>query len=115
MNENSDLAIRNVDGNGDTIDTIDWSKWRRVRMEEAIDDDGKLVELISHCVLIPQNEIDYELKRPLTPQEKMLLLSQSIEEEPYPDSPPEAGYKYQRKYSVSAGKIVWVLIPDETE
>lgn len=48
----SDIKITNVDENGNDIgesESIDWSKWIRERTEELLDDDGNVIELISHC------------------------------------------------------------------
>ena len=51
-------------------------------------------------------------KTPLTPYEKLLLFADSIEEEEYPSQPAPSGYMYQRIYSKSTDKIVWVLVED---
>lgn len=51
-------------------------------------------------------------KAPLSANEKLMLFAESVEEEPYPDTPPADGYSYQRVYSQTSGKIVWTLMPD---
>ena len=43
------IKIKNVDENGTEIENIDWSVWNRERTEEVLDDEGKLVSMISHC------------------------------------------------------------------
>lgn len=52
------MEIKNVDENRNILENVDWSVWRRVRVEEILDDDGKLVDLISHCERIPREELD---------------------------------------------------------
>lgn len=52
------MDIINVDELGNIIEDIDWSVWRRERIEEVIDTDGKLAEIRSYCSRIPQIEID---------------------------------------------------------
>lgn len=52
------MDIVNVDEQGKTLESVDWSAWTRERVEEVCDDDGNVVKLISHCLPIPQTEID---------------------------------------------------------
>lgn len=52
------MEIKNVDEFGNVIANIDWTKWKRVRMEEVQDSTGKVIDLISHCVRISQEELD---------------------------------------------------------
>lgn len=65
-----ELEIKDVDESGNVIENIDWSKWRRIRVDEVMDN-GKVVELISHCVRIPQEEIDE--KRLIELQQKLTM------------------------------------------
>ena len=43
------MDIKNIDRNGIEITDIDWSVWRRDSVEEVLDEDGKVISLISHC------------------------------------------------------------------
>ena len=53
----SELKIKNVDENGNEITEIDWSKWDRIRMEEVLDDEGNVVEILSHCQKYTEEEL----------------------------------------------------------
>lgn len=72
-------------------------------------------EDVERYVEYTHEELAELAKTPLTPYEKLLLFAESIEEETYPAKPPASGYTYQRVYSKSAGKIVWVLEADLLE
>lgn len=52
-----EIKIINVDENGNEIQAIDWNIWRRERVEEVLDDNGKVIKIISHCVAIPIEQI----------------------------------------------------------
>lgn len=69
-------------------------------------------EEIETYVRYTREELVGLAKTPLTSYEKLQLLAESIEEEPYPNLPPTPGYSYQRVYSRSTGKIVWTLAMD---
>ena len=58
MKNGTDLIVRDVDEQGNTIEDIDWTVWRRDRVEEITDENGEVIEIISHCSHIPQVEID---------------------------------------------------------
>lgn len=62
-----------------------------------------------------EEELDVMRKAPLTLNEKLMMLAESIEEEPYPSHPPKSGHIYQRMYSATKNKIVWTLVPDPDE
>lgn len=57
----SDVKIKNVDENGNEIDSIDWSKWKRTRVEEVLDDNNNLIELLSHCEKLSDDELHQQL------------------------------------------------------
>ena len=54
----SELKIINVDELGNIIENVDWSIWERVRTEEVLDDEGKVIKMISHCVAIPEEMLN---------------------------------------------------------
>lgn len=66
----SDVKIKNVDENGKEIDSIDWSKWKRTRVEEVLDDNDNLVELISHCEKLSDDELHQQLVNDLATSEE---------------------------------------------
>lgn len=66
MNE---LQIKNVDENGNEIDSIDWSVWKRIRVEEVLDENNKPVELISHCERLSDDELHQKLLNDLASSE----------------------------------------------
>lgn len=55
-----EIKIIDVDENGTPIENIDWSVWQRVRVEEILNGDGKVTEIVSHCVPIPAEKIAAE-------------------------------------------------------
>lgn len=61
-------------------------------------------------VYIPTPDADPNV--PLSNEEKLRLVAESITEEPYPKHPPKDGHIYQRMYSAKSGSIVWTLVPD---
>lgn len=65
----SDIKIKNVDENGDEINSIDWSVWKRIRIEEVLDDSGNLTELISHCKKLSDDEVHQQLLNDLAASE----------------------------------------------
>lgn len=54
----SDLTIKNVDENGNEITDIDWSKWNRIRVEEVLDEEGNVIELLSRCRKLTEEELN---------------------------------------------------------
>lgn len=58
MKNGTDLTVQNVDEQGNMIEDIDWTVWRRDRVDEVTDENGEVIEIISHCSHIPQVEID---------------------------------------------------------
>ena len=70
-------------------------------------------ENIYRYVPYTAEELDSVLREPLSISEKLRLIAEAIEEEPYPDLPPENGYKYQRVFSITSKTIVWILVPDQ--
>ena len=62
MNE---ITIKNVDENGDEIVDVDWSKWSRIRVEEVNDDEGNIVEIVSHCRKFTEEELHTQLLQDL--------------------------------------------------
>lgn len=65
----SDVQIKNVDENGNVINSIDWSVWKRTRVEEVLDDNGNFVELISHCERLTDDELHQQLVNDLAATE----------------------------------------------
>lgn len=63
------IKIKNVDENGIEIENIDWSVWNRERMEEVLDDEGKLVSMISHCRKYTTEELHQQLLNDLAASE----------------------------------------------
>lgn len=59
------MVIKNVDENGNEIENIDWSVWERDHMEEVLDDNGELVDLISHCRKFGEEELHAKLLQKL--------------------------------------------------
>lgn len=55
-----DIQIKNIDERGNEIPAIDWTRWRRVRVEEEHDDSGELTGIVSHCEAIPEDEVAAE-------------------------------------------------------
>lgn len=53
----SELKMVNVDEFGNIIENVDWSIWERVRTEEVLDDEGKVIKIISHCATIPEETL----------------------------------------------------------
>lgn len=68
------MNVRNVDDKGKTIENIDWSIWKREWIEEVYDNiTGELIEIVGHCVRIPDDEINQNrLKKMLKEQETLL-------------------------------------------
>lgn len=64
-----DVQIKNVDENGNEIDSIDWSVWKRIKVEEVVDDNGDFVELISHCEKLSDDEVHQQLLNNLATSE----------------------------------------------
>ena len=64
-----DIQIKNVDENGNEINSIDWSVWKRTRVEEVLDDNDNLVELISHCEKLSDDELHQQLLNNLAASE----------------------------------------------
>ena len=79
-----------------------------VEAREAYDEYEDVYRYITYT----EEELDTMQKAPLSVDEKLMLLAESIQEEPYPKLPPKAGYKYQRIYSTSSSMIVWTSVPD---
>ena len=65
----SDIQIKNVDENGNEINSIDWSVWKRTRVEEIVDENDNLVELISHCEKLSDDELHQQLLNDLAASE----------------------------------------------
>lgn len=65
----SDVQIKNVDENGNEINSIDWSKWKRIRVEEVFDDNDNIVELLSHCEKLSDDELHQQLLNDLDASE----------------------------------------------
>lgn len=65
-----DVQIKNVDENGNEINSIDWSVWKRIRVEEVVDDNGNLVELVSHCKKLSDDELHQKLLNDLATSEE---------------------------------------------
>lgn len=63
------IKIKNVDENGTEIENIDWSVWNREQMEEVLDDEGKLVSMISHCRKYTTEELHQHLLAELAASE----------------------------------------------
>ena len=51
--ENS-IKIKNVDEDGNEIENVDWSKWKRERVEEVFDGNNNLVMILSIANLSPK-------------------------------------------------------------
>lgn len=66
----SDIQIKNVDENGNEIDSIDWSVWKRIKVEEVVDDNGNFVELVSHCEKLSDDELHQQLLNNLAASEE---------------------------------------------
>lgn len=60
MNE---IKIINVDENGNEIQAIDWNIWLRKRVEEVYNDDGKVTQVISHCIHKPKEQMVEEISQ----------------------------------------------------
>lgn len=65
-----DIQIKNVDENGNEINSIDWSVWKRTRVEEVLDDNDNIVELISHCEKLSDDELHQQLLNDLATSEE---------------------------------------------
>lgn len=65
----SDLQIKNIDENGNEIDSIDWSVWKRTRVEEVVGENDNIVELISHCEKLSDDELHQKLLNNLAASE----------------------------------------------
>lgn len=65
-----DIQIKNVDENGNEINSIDWSIWKRTRVEEVLDDNDNIVELISHCEKLSDDELHQQLLNDLATSEE---------------------------------------------
>lgn len=65
----SDLKIKNIDGNGNELTEVNWSVWNRVRVEEILDDDGNVIELISHCRKFTEEELNIKTLQELAATE----------------------------------------------
>ena len=65
-----DVQIKNVDENGNEINSIDWSVWKRTRVEEVLDDNDNIVELISHCEKLSDDELHQQLLNDLATSEE---------------------------------------------
>ena len=63
------IKIKNVDENGTEIENIGWSVWNRERMEEVLDDEGKLVAMSSHCRKYTTEELQQHLLAELAASE----------------------------------------------
>lgn len=66
----SNIQIKNVDENGNEINSIDWSVWKRTRVEEVLDDNNNLIELISHCEKLSDDELHQQLLNDLATSEE---------------------------------------------
>lgn len=50
--------IINVDENGTEIENVDWSVYKRVSVEEELDEDGNIKKIISHCEKYSDDELN---------------------------------------------------------
>lgn len=64
------IRIKNIDENEVEIKNIDWSVWKRTRVEEVVDDNGNLVELVSHCKKLSDDELHQKLLNDLATSEE---------------------------------------------
>lgn len=64
MDKNS-IKIKNVDENGIEIPDIDWGIWKRIRVEEVLNDEDEVVEIISHCQKYNEEELHMQLLQEL--------------------------------------------------
>lgn len=51
------IKIENVDKDGNLIENIDWSKWKRVRVEEIYDENNVFQKIVSHCERFTEEEL----------------------------------------------------------
>ena len=60
MDKNS-IKIKNVDENGIEIPDIDWGIWKRIRVEEVLNDNDEVAEIVSHCQKYNEEELKQRL------------------------------------------------------
>lgn len=66
--ENS-IKIKNVDEDGNEIENVDWSKWKRERVEEVFDGNNNLVMILSYCKPFSEEEVHERLLNELAMSE----------------------------------------------
>ena len=61
VDEQTTIDVINVDEDGNEIENIDWSKWKRVRVGEITNELGEIVVLMSHCRKLTEEELNEAL------------------------------------------------------
>lgn len=83
-------------------------------MNLKVYENGIIREMTTDEIIeMQQAQMEYESSIPSKPtnDEKLALMLENINTEPTPTEPPKVGYKWELKYSSSAG-FVWELVED---